>query len=68
MQRSKLKDRLSINSFFCKGTWSQTNISAFKESYSFELGVVDNLYADVILSLDFLNDASLHCFCNWRSS
>jgi len=29
------------------------NISAFKGSHSLELGVVDNLCADVILGLDF---------------
>jgi len=30
------------------------NISAFKGSYSLELGVVDNLYADMTLGIDFL--------------
>jgi len=30
------------------------NISAFKGSYSLQLGVVDNLCADLILGLDFL--------------
>ena len=49
MQRRKLKHRLGDNSGVVK-----CNISAFKGSYSLELGVVDNLFADVILGLDFL--------------
>jgi len=47
MQRPKLKHRLDDNSGVVK-----SNISAFKGSYSLELGAVDNLCADVILGLD----------------
>jgi len=38
------------------------NIYAFKESYSLELGVMDNLCADVILGLDFLRKHRLTTF------
>jgi len=50
--------RLGVNNFFCEGTWNcDCNISAFKGSYSLELGVVDSLWADVIQGLDL----KMHC-------